>query len=136
MSSVEKILSMRTIAVVGLSRDASKPAHYVPRYMKSAGYKIIPVNPTANEILGEKCYKSLAEVPEPIEVVNVFRPANEALEIVKQAALKGAKAVWLQEGIKSEEAAREARARGMLFVQDKCMMKEHAAREKKVSRIF
>lgn len=126
MSSVEKILSMRVIAVVGLSKDASKPAHYVAKYMKSAGYKIIPVNPTATEILGEKCYKSLAEIPEPIDVVNVFRPASEALEIVKQALLKGAKAVWLQEGIASEEAAREARARGMLFVQDKCMMKEHA----------
>ncbi|MDI6655416.1 MAG: CoA-binding protein [Candidatus Hydrothermarchaeota archaeon] len=125
MSEIEEILKMKKIAVIGLSKDQSTPSHYVPKYMKEKGYKIIPVNPTAEEILCERCCKSLSEVQESIDVVNIFRPSNEVLQIVKEAIAKKAKAVWMQEGIKNEEAAREARKHGLLVVMDRCMMKEH-----------
>lgn len=125
MSNIEKILSMRVIAVVGLSKDPAKPSHYVPKYMQEKGYKIIPVNPTAEEILGEKCFRSLSDVQENINVVNIFRPSNEVLQIVKEAIAKKAKAIWMQEGIASEEAAAEAKKHGLLVVMDKCVMKEY-----------
>lgn len=125
MSDIEKILSMRVIAVVGLSKDTTKPSHYVPKYMQEQGYRIIPVNPTAKEILGEKCYKSLSEVGESIDVVNIFRPSNEVMPIVREAIAKKAGAIWMQEGIKNEEAAGEARKHGLLVVMDRCIMKEH-----------
>lgn len=124
MDEVE-ILKMKKIAVVGLSKDPGKPSHYVPKYMKEQGYRIIPVNPTAEEILGEKCYKSLSEVGESIDVVNIFRPSNEVMPIVREAIAKKAGAIWMQEGIKNEEAAGEARKHGLLVVMDRCMMKEH-----------
>lgn len=127
MDEIGEILKMKKIAVVGLSKDPGKPSHYVPKYMQEQGYKIIPVNPTAEEILGERCCKSLSEVGESIDVVNIFRPPNEALQIVKEAIAKKAKAVWMQEGIINEEAAAEARKHGLLVVMDRCMMKEHKA---------
>ena len=96
--------------------------------MQEQGYKIIPVNPTAEEILGEKCFRSLSEVQESIDVVNIFRPSNEALQIVKEAIAKKAKAVWMQESIADEEAAKEAKKHGLLVVMDRCMMKEHKLR--------
>jgi hypothetical protein len=125
MIEKEILEKYRTIAVVGCSRDPNKPAHYVPRYLKEHGYRIIPINPFAEEVLGEKAYPSLLDVPGDIEVVEVFRPNKEAQEIVKMAVEKGAKAVWLQEGIVSLEASRMAREAGIKFVMDKCMMKEH-----------
>ncbi len=124
MDEVE-ILKMKKIAVVGLSKDPGKPSHYVPKYMKEQGYRIIPVNPTAEEILGKKCYKSLSEVVESIDVVNIFRPSNEVMPIVREAIAKKAGAIWMQEGIKNEEAAGEARKHGLLVVMDRCIMKEH-----------
>lgn len=128
MDEIDEILKMKKIAVVGLSKDPSKPSHYVPKYMRERGYKIIPVNPTVEEILGEKCCKSLSEVQESIDVVNIFRPSNEALQIVRDAIKKKAKAVWMQEGIINEEAAAEARKHGLLVVMDRCMMKERRLR--------
>ena len=122
----ERILKIcRTIAVVGCSRTAGKPSHDVPMYLQNNGYRIIPVNPNADNILGEKAYAKLLDIKEPIDVVDVFRPAPEAPAIAEEAFRIGAKALWLQEGIVSEEAARIAKGHGMPFVMDRCMMKEH-----------
>ncbi len=121
-----KILSsFKVIAVVGCSRNEGKPSHDVPQYLKDAGYKIIPVNPSADTILGEKAYKNLLEIKEPVDVVDVFRPSAEAVEIARQAVQIKAKALWLQEGIFSEEAKKIAEENGLLFVMNRCMMKEH-----------
>ncbi len=122
----EKILTeYRTIAVVGLSRDPAKDSHKVSSYMQSAGYRVIPVNPTADEILGEKVYKNLSDIPEVVDVVNIFRPSEEAGSIVDEAVRIGAKAVWLQLGIINEEAVKKAEQAGLDAVMDRCMMVEH-----------
>ncbi len=122
----ERILrGFHTIAVVGCSRNEGKPSHDVPLYLQEHGYRIIPVNPSADTILGEKAYARLADIKEGIDVVDVFRPAPEAPAIAEDAFRTGAKALWLQEGIVSEEAERIAKGHGMLFVMDRCMMKEH-----------
>ncbi|MCL5679834.1 MAG: CoA-binding protein [Candidatus Marsarchaeota archaeon] len=113
------------IAVVGCSRNVGKPSHDVPEYMQKAGYKIIPVNPSADMILGEKAYKTLLDIPEPVDVVDVFRPAQETVEIAKQAVKIKAKALWLQEGIFNDEAKKIAEDNGLLFIMNRCMMKEH-----------
>lgn len=123
--SEEEILNYKTIAVVGCSTNPEKPAHYVPAYLKEQGYRIIPINPFADEILGEKVYKSLGEVPDEIDTVLVFRPGEEAAEIVKHAIDVGAKAVWMQEGIKNDDAAGLAKDAGLLVVMDRCMLKAH-----------
>jgi hypothetical protein len=125
MKEKEILEKYNIVAVVGCSTTPEKPAHYVPKYLKEQGYKIIPVNPFAEEILGERAYPSLLDVPGEVEIVEVFRPADEAPEIVKQAVKKGAKAIWLQEGIVSKEAAELARNAGIEFVMDRCMMLEH-----------
>jgi predicted CoA-binding protein len=121
----EEILNYKTVAVVGCSTNPEKPAQYVPKYLMEQGYRIIPINPFADEILGEKVYKSLTEVPDEIDTVLVFRPSEEATEIVKHTIEKGAKAVWMQEGIKNEEAAELARNANLLVVMDRCMLKVH-----------
>ena len=116
----------KNIAVVGLSPDAAKPSHGVAAYLKRAGYRIFPVNPACDrEILGEQCYASLAQIPEPVEIVDVFRRSEFVPEIVEQAIAKGAKVVWMQEGVVHEEAARRAREAGLQVVMDRCMLKEH-----------
>lgn len=124
---IRDILKLKTMAVVGFSKDPEKPAHYVPKYMKEKGYKVIPVNPTVDEILGEKSYKNLLEVPESIDVVNIFRPSPEVLSIVIDAVIKKARVIWMQEGIVNQEAAREAENMGLKVVMDRCMMKDHKA---------
>jgi hypothetical protein len=124
-SEIERILGLKTIAVVGLSKNPEKPSHYVPKYMKENGYTVIPVNPTAEEILGEKSYKNLLEVPDRIDIVNVFRPSQEAVPIARDAIAKKAKVLWMQEGIVNEDAARIAKEGGLMTVMDRCMMKEH-----------
>lgn len=122
-----RILSdYRVIAVVGLSSNPSKAAHAIPAALQAAGYRVIPINPTAETILGEKAYPTLGEVPEPIEVVEVFRPAVEAPEIARQAAAAGAKALWLQLHLRSEEARRIAEEAGLLYVEDRCMAVQRA----------
>ncbi len=125
MEPQEILKSYNVIAVVGCSRDDTKYSNIVSRFLKDAGYRVIPVNPTAEEILGERCYDSLLSIEEPVEIVDVFRPSEEALDITKQAVTIGAKAVWLQEGIVNDEAQKYAQERGLEFVQDRCTMKEY-----------
>jgi predicted CoA-binding protein len=115
----------QTIAVVGASGDENKPGHRIPRYLKSQGFKIIPVNPTADEVLGERAYPSLSDVDMPIDTVEVFRPAEEAPDIARQAVAMGAKHLWLQEGIVSEEARKVAEEGGVKVVMDMCMGATH-----------
>jgi hypothetical protein len=115
----------KTIAVVGASADPSKPAHRIPRYLQSQGYRIRPVNPRGGEILGEPVARSLAEVDGPVDVVEVFRPAEEAPRIARDAVEAGAKVLWLQTGISSEEARRVAEAAGLTVVMDRCMGEAH-----------
>jgi predicted CoA-binding protein len=127
METTERILrDFRTIAVVGLSRDPAKAAHAIPARMQQAGFRVIPVNPNLESVLGEKAYEALKDVPEPIEVVLVFRPSAEALAIARDAVAVGAKALWLQQGITSEEARSIAEAAGLLYVEDRCMGVERA----------
>ena len=126
MSLEEKILnSSRTIAVVGLSSKADRPSYKVAGYLKEQGYKIVPVNPTENDILGEICHPHLSSIPESVDVVDIFRRAEEVPPIVEEAIRMGAKAVWMQEGVINEYAANRAREAGLMVVMDKCMRKEH-----------
>lgn len=118
----------RTIAVVGLSASPSRPSHGVAAYMQRHGYRIIPVNPNENEVLGEKAYASLAEVPDEIDLVDIFRRSDEAGKAVDEAIAVGAKAVWLQEGVIDREAAQRALDAGLLVVMDRCWLKEHVRR--------
>ena len=117
--------STRTIAVVGASTNDSKPAHRIPAYLQSQGYRIIPVNPSADTIFGEPTVKSLAEITEGVDVVDVFRPAEETPEIARQAVALGARVLWLQIGIESEEAARIATDGGMAVIMNTCMGATH-----------
>jgi predicted CoA-binding protein len=116
-----------TVAVVGLSTDPTKAAHAIPAVLQRAGFRVIPVHPSATEVLGEKAYASLADIPEPVDIVEVFRPAGEAPAIARQAAAIGAKALWLQLGIVSDEAGRIAEEAGLRFVQNRCMGQETSA---------
>ena len=111
----------RTVAVVGISSDPAKPSHRVPRQLQAAGFRIIPVHPSAEELLGEKAYHRLADIPEPIDVVEVFRPPEEAPGIAREAVAVGAKALWLQLGLRSGEAREIAEAAGLDYVEDHCM---------------
>ena len=115
----------RTIAVVGASGDPSKPAHRIPRYLQEQGYRIRPVNPRGGELLGEPVARSLAEVDGPVDVVDVFRPAAEAPQIAREAVQIGAKVLWLQLGIESQEARQVAEAAGLTVVMDRCMGETH-----------
>lgn len=117
--------STRVIAVVGASTDASKPAHRIPAYLRSQGFRIIPVNPGSDEVLGEQAVDSLADIAEPVDVVDVFRPSEETPDIAREAVTIGAKVLWLQEGIESEEAATIARDGGLGVVMDTCMGATH-----------
>jgi len=124
----DKILrSARTIAVVGLSANPRRPSHGVARYLQRAGYRIIPVNPNVSEVLGERAYATLSELPGPVDVVEVFRRSEYAGAIVDEAIAIGAGAVWLQDGVVDEAAAERARAAGLDVVMDDCMMRRHAA---------
>ncbi len=126
MSTEEKILkTYRKVAVVGLSPKPDRPSHRVASYLKGQGYRIIPVNTYAKEILGETCYTSLSSIPEPVDVVDIFRRPEAVLPIVEEAIKIGAKAVWMQEGVINEEAASLAKEAGLLVVMDRCMLKEH-----------
>lgn len=124
-TAYEILSKYHVIAVVGCSRNEGKPSHDVPEYMQSAGYKIVPVNPSADTILGEKAYKSLLDIKFPVDVVDVFRPSPETPEIARQAVQIKANALWLQEGIFNDEAKKIAEDNGLLFVMNRCMMKEH-----------
>ena len=134
MLSKEEIRSIlekyKTIAVVGLSKNPAKESHRVAKYLKTEGYRVVPINPFADTILGEKCYKNLLDVAETVEVVDIFRPAKEVLPIVDQAIklkkkMGNPSVVWMQRGIVNEEAAKRARDAGLAVVMDRCIMAEH-----------
>lgn len=131
---IDRILrSARTIAVVGLSTDPTKASARVASYLQHAGYRIVPVHPTADTLLGERVYRSVAEIGTPVDVVNVFRPAAECPAIARQAVEIEAKALWLQSGIVSDEAAATARAAGLEVVMDRCLMVEHLQRGERIA---
>ena len=119
---------IKTIAVMGLSPDASKPSNFVPAYMQSQGYKIYPVHPKADEILGEKVYRSLSEIPGNVDCVNIFRKPAAVMAIVDEALTRDdVKVIWTQSGIVNNEAAQKASDAGLDVVQSKCLMVEHKA---------
>lgn len=115
----------RTIAVVGLSDKPDRDSHHVAAYLQQHGYRIIPVNPNAQEILGERCYPSLRAIPVPVEVVDIFRRADAVPAIVEDALAIGAKVVWMQDGIVHNAASDRARAAGLKVVMSKCLLREH-----------
>jgi predicted CoA-binding protein len=125
---LELLKKCKTIAVVGLSSNPMRPSFGVTEYMQEAGYRIIPVNPNEMEVLGEKSYARLEDVPEKIDIVNIFRRAEEVAPVVESAIRIGAKAVWMQMGIENEAAAEKARAAGIVVVEDACILVEHKKR--------
>jgi predicted CoA-binding protein len=124
----ELLAQARTIAVVGLSGDPLRVSHGVSAYMQSHGYRIIPVNPQIDSSLGERAYPSLLDVPEKIDIVNIFRRPEFVREIVDQAIQLHVPAIWMQEEVIDEQAAEKARQAGILVVMDRCILKEHRAR--------
>jgi len=121
----ELLRTSRTIAVVGLSNSRIRPAYGVSEYMQSVGYRIIPVNPKVESALGEKAYKQLEDIPEKVDIVNIFRRSEFVGPIVDSAIRIGAKAVWMQEGVVDEAAAQRAREAGLTVVMDRCILKDH-----------
>jgi uncharacterized protein len=115
----------KVIAVVGLSSNPIRPSHGVAQYMQRKGCKIIPVNPMETEVLGEKCYAKLSDIPHKVDLVNIFRRSEEAGKIVDEAIEIGAKSVWLQEGVIDEEAVKRAENAGLIAVMDRCWLKDH-----------
>jgi len=131
---LELLKKYKSIAGVGLSSNPMRPSYDVTEYMQAAGYRIIPVNPNEREVLGEKSYARLEEVPEKIEIVNVFRRAEEVPAVVESAIRVGAKVVWMQQGIENEEAAQKARAAGLMVIEDACILVEHRRRAGELKR--
>jgi predicted CoA-binding protein len=121
----EILQSARTVAIVGLSGKRYRPSFGVAEYLKREGYRVIPVNPEETEVLGEKCYPDLDSVPGEIDVVDIFRRSEFVPEIVEAAIRKGAKVIWMQEGVMNEEAARRAQEAGLTVVMDRCILKDH-----------
>lgn len=122
---IKEILSLKKIAVVGMSQHSRKAAHFVPKYLAENDYDIIPVNPNAEEILGKKCLDEISEVEDPVDIVDVFRPSNQVLPIIIDAIKKKPKVIWLQEGIHNQEAEELARKAGIKVVFNRCMLAEH-----------
>src|SRR5713226_4408808 len=131
---LELLKKYKTIAVVGLSSDPMRPSYGVTEYMQAAGYRIIPVNPNETEVLGEKSWARLEEVPEKIDIVDIFRRAEEVAAVVESAIRIGAKVVWMQMGIENEEAAERARAAGLMVIEDACILVEHRRRAAELKR--
>lgn len=125
-AEIRKFYDLKNIAVVGMSKNEGKAAHYVPKYLIDRGYNVIPVNPTANEILGRKSYPQVSSVPEKIDIVDIFRPSEDVPAVVEDALKKdGIKVIWMQEGIYSPEAERMANEKGIEVVYNRCMYAEH-----------
>ncbi len=122
---IRKIFSLKNVAVVGMSKNEGKAAHYVPKYLSQQGYNIMPINPTTDQILERKSYHSIEEVNQPIDIVDVFRPSDQVLPVVQQAIKKKPKVIWLQEGIHNAEAEELARKAGIQVVFNRCMLAEH-----------
>jgi hypothetical protein len=124
--SIKEILERyKTIAVVGLSSQTWRPSYSVSEYMQRAGYRIIPVNPNETEVLGEKAYASLDDVPEPFEIVDIFRRPEYVPDVVEAAIRRNARVIWMQLGVANEDAADRARAAGLEVVMDRCILQEH-----------
>jgi predicted CoA-binding protein len=126
--AIARMLGAGRIAVVGLSDDPSRPSYQIASYLMSEGYEVVPVNPTHATVLGLKSYPSLKDVPGEVDVVNVFRRPEFCADIARDAIAKGAKGVWLQSGVRNDEAKRLAQSAGIDFVQDRCIMVEHRTR--------
>ena len=127
ITGLRRILTQsRSIAVVGLSANWHRPSHFAAKYMRDHGYTVIPVNPAYEEVLGLKCYASLRDVPEPVDIVDCFRRATEIPAIVEDAIAIGAKVLWMQLGVINEEAARKSESAGLEVVMDRCVKIEHA----------
>ena len=126
MNRISEILhTCRSIAVVGLSSKRFRPSYGVAEYLKRSGYRIIPVNPNEEEVLGERCYPDLDSIPEKVDLVDIFRRSEYVPEIVEAAIRMGAKAVWMQEGVIHEAASRRAEEAGLAVVMDRCILKDH-----------
>jgi predicted CoA-binding protein len=124
----EILKTYRVVAVVGLSSDPGRPSHQVARYLQDHGYRIIPVNPGCQEVLGEKCYASLRDIPFPVEVVDIFRKVEAIPAIVDEAITLGAQVVWMQQGLEEARSAQKARQAGLRVVMNRCMKIEHGQR--------
>lgn len=122
---IHEILSLKKVAVIGMSKNSSKAAHYVPKYLSDNGYDITPVNPTTEEILGKKCYDTVSDIDGEVEIVDMFRPSDQILPFVQEAIKKKPKVIWLQEGIHNTEAEELARKQGIKVVFNRCMLAEH-----------
>jgi predicted CoA-binding protein len=131
---LEILKKYKTIAVVGLSSNPKRPSFGVTEYMQGEGYRIIPVNPNETEVLGEKSYARLEDVPEKIDIVNIFRRAEDVAPVVESAIRVGAKVVWMQQGIENEEATARARAAGLLVIEDACILVEHRRRARELKQ--
>jgi predicted CoA-binding protein len=116
--------SAKTIAVIGASLKPERPSHWISIYLKEHGYKVIPVNPGLKEVLGDKCYKSLSEIPEPVDIVGIFRETGAVPAIVDEAIAKKAKVIWMQQGIVHNAAAEKAKQAGLVVIQNKCIYQE------------
>lgn len=125
-SEIQRVLQFKNIAVVGMSKNVEKPAHFVPKYLIDHGYNVIPVNPTVNEILGRKSYPAVSEIPEDVDVVDVFRRPEDVPSVMDDVIRKkGIKVVWMQSGIYNEEAEKKAKENGIDVIFNRCMMVEH-----------
>ena len=122
---ISKILSMKTIAVVGMSPNPERPSHFVSKYMFNNGFKIIPVNPGQKEILGLKCYPALEHIKYEVDIVNVFRNSDYALPIIQEAISIKAKAIWLQDGIVSIEGRQMAKDNNIIYIENDCILRRH-----------
>ena len=122
---IKQIFSLKNVAVVGMSKHPEKAAHFVPKYLSEQGFNILPINPTSSEILNKKCYSNVTEVDEPIDIVDVFRPSDQVLPVVKEAIKMKPKVIWLQQGIHNQEAEELARKEGIKVVFNRCMLAEH-----------
>jgi predicted CoA-binding protein len=127
-AAVDRMLKAKRIVIVGMSDDPSRPSHGIGGYLVAHGYEVIPVNPNHDQVLGQKCYARLSDVPGEIDLVNVFRRPQFCADVTREAIEAGAKGVWLQAGIRNEEARTMAEEAGVDFVQDRCIMVEHMAR--------
>lgn len=122
---IRKIYSLKNIAVVGMSKNPDKAAHYVPKYLHDHGYNVIPVNPTATEILGKKCYPTLLDIPVEIDIVDIFRPSEQVQPVIEESIKIKPKVIWLQEGIHNPDAEAIAQKSGIEVIFNRCMLAEH-----------
>ncbi len=125
-SEIKRVLQFKNIAVVGMSKNEEKPAHFVPKYLMDHGYNVIPVNPNVNEILGRKSYPAVSEIPEDVDVVDVFRRSNDVRSVIDDVIRKkGIKVIWMQSGIYNKEAEKKAKENGIDVIFNRCIMVEH-----------